>query len=152
MTVMGALSPKFSEMIRGPSEPGSPVYEESTAYEGGGEEELEKAIALLVAAMTDARTQLAAGRLPQAEPLEHARAAVLGALAFSTVGQRMPALQRFLRAGIVELIAALQSKSTPLRAVLELFELRAKELEEAKREARGAMPVTSQAPFWEATI
>src|SRR5438105_4200778 len=51
MTVMGALSPKFSEMMRGASEPEPAVYEESTAYEGGGEEELEKALALLVAAM-----------------------------------------------------------------------------------------------------
>ena len=64
----------------------------------------------------------------------------------------MPALQRFLRAGMVELIAALQPKTTRLRDVLALFELRAKELEEAKREARGAMPLTSQAAFWEATI
>jgi Ca-activated chloride channel family protein len=151
MTVTGALSPKFSEMLRGPSEPGPAVYEASTAYEGGGEEELQKALALLVAAMTAARADLAAGRLPQAEPLERARAAVLGALGFSAVGQRMPALQRFLRAGIVELIAALQSK-TPLRDVVELFELRAKELDEAKREARGAMPVGSQDAFWEATI
>ena len=63
----------------------------------------------------------------------------------------MPALQRFLRAGMVELIAALRSKA-PLREVLALFESRAKELEAAKREARSAMPVASRAAFWEATI
>ena len=151
MTAMGALSPNFSEMTRGISEPGPAVYEESAAYEGGGEEDLESALALLVAAMSDARTELAAARLPQVEPLERARAAVLAALASSTAGQRMPALQRFLRAGMVELIAALRSK-TPLREVLALFESRAKELEEAKREARSAMPVASRAAFWEATI
>jgi Ca-activated chloride channel family protein len=151
MTTTGALSPKLSEMMRGASEPGPAVYEESTAYEGGGEEEVETALALLVAAMTDARQELAAGRLPGAEPLERARAAVLAALALSPAGQRMPALQRFLRAGMVELIAALQSK-TPLREVLALFDLRAKELEEAKREAHGAMPGTSQAAFWESSI
>jgi hypothetical protein len=63
----------------------------------------------------------------------------------------MPALQRFLRAGIVQLIAALHSKA-PVRDVLALFEVRAKELEEARREARGALPVASRAAFWEATI
>jgi Ca-activated chloride channel family protein len=152
MTAMGALSPKFSEMMRGVAEPGPAVYDESTAYEGGGEEDLEQALALLVAAMTDARAQLAAGRVPETDPLERARTAVLGALSLSPAGQRMPALQRFLRAGMVELIAALHSKATRLRDVLALFELRAKELEEAKREARGAMPLTSQAAFWEATI
>ena len=151
MTLTGALSPKFSEMTRGVSEPGLAVHEELAPYDRGGEQDLESALALLVAAMTDARTELSAGRLPQVEPLERAHAAVLGALAVSAAGQKMPALQRFLRAGMVELIAALQSK-TPLREVLALFDRRAKELEEAKREARGAMQVTSQAAFWEATI
>jgi hypothetical protein len=101
--------------------------------------------------MTGARTELAAGRLPKAEPLERARHAVLAVLALAAAGQRMPALQRFLRAGMVELIAALQSK-TALREVLALFDLRAKELEEAKREAHGAMPVSSRAAFWESSI
>jgi len=76
---------------------------------------------------------------------------MLDALAVSAAGQRMPALQRFLRAGLVELIAALQSK-TPLGGIFTLFESRAKELEEAKQEARNAIPVVSRAAFWEATI
>ena len=152
MTVAGALSPKFSEMTRGISEPAPAIYAgASVADEGGGEEDLEAALALLVAAMTEARADLGAGRIPPVEPLERARIAVLDALATSSAGQRMPALQRFLRAGLVELIAALRSK-TPLHDVVQLFELRAKELEEAKREARGAMGLTSRAEFWEATI
>jgi len=150
VTAMGPPSPHFSEVLRGVSEPDPAIYR-SVDGEGGGEEDLETALATLVAAMTGARAELAAGRIPRVEPLERARIALLDALATSADSQRMPALQRFVRAGLVELIAALQSK-TQLGEIFTLFELRAKELEEAKREARQAMPVTSGAPFWEATI
>ncbi|MFL5276818.1 MAG: VIT domain-containing protein [Myxococcales bacterium] len=134
-----------------PAETRASVCEESTPYEGG-DEQVEQAIALLVSAMADARVELDAGRIPDAAPLERARDAVLSALAGSAVGQRMPALQRLLRAGMVELIAALRSKTAPLRSVVELFETRAKELDAARREARGAIPSPSSEPFWEATI
>ncbi|MFL5420373.1 MAG: hypothetical protein ACJ79Y_06350, partial [Myxococcales bacterium] len=134
-----------------PAETRASVCEESTPYEGG-DEQVEQAIALLVSAMADARVELDAGRIPDGAPLERARDAVLSALAGSAVGQRMPALQRLLRAGMVELIAALRSKAAPLRSVLELFETRAKELDAARREARGAIPSPSSEPFWEATI
>jgi Ca-activated chloride channel family protein len=137
--------------FQGPTETRASVFEESTPYEGG-DEQVEQAIALLVAAMADARAELDAGRIPDAAPLERARDALLAALAASPAGQRMPALQRLLRAGMVELIAALRSKSAPLRSVVELFETRAKELDAARREARGAMPSPSSEPFWEATI
>jgi len=78
---MGPVSPKFSETTRGISEPDPAIYSASFADEAGGEEHLEAALAVLVAAMTDARSELAAGRIPRVEPLERARIAMLDALA-----------------------------------------------------------------------
>ncbi|MFL5394668.1 MAG: VIT domain-containing protein [Myxococcales bacterium] len=151
LTTEAMLSAPPAATFLAPAETRASVCEESTPYEGG-DEQVEQAIALLVSAMGDARVELDAGRIPDAAPLERARDAVLSALAGSAVGQRMPALQRLLRAGMVELIAALRSKAAPLRSVLELFETRAKELDAARREARGAIPSPSSEPFWEATI
>ncbi|MFL5291878.1 MAG: VIT domain-containing protein [Myxococcales bacterium] len=151
LTTEAMLSAPPAATFLAPAETRASVCEESTPYEGG-DEQVEQAIALLVSAMADARVELDAGRIPDAAPLERARDAVLSALAGSAVGQRMPALQRLLRAGMVELIAALRSKTAPLRSVVELFETRAKELDAARREARGAIPSPSSEPFWEATI
>jgi hypothetical protein len=151
LTTNAILAAPPAGTFQGPTETRASVFEESTPYEGG-DEQVEQAIALLVSAMADVRAELDAGHIPDAAPLERARDAVLAALAASPAGPRMPALQRLLRAGMVELIAALRSKSAPLRSVVELFETRAKELDAARREARGAMPSPSSEPFWEATI
>jgi Ca-activated chloride channel family protein len=130
--------------------------EDGSQAEGASSEERAKltaALEALVTAMTFARQQLAAGKVPDHTPLTKARKDLLAALKGSALAMQLPALQRFLRQGAVELLAALQAKGTSLAALAQLFEQHARSLEAARDEARG--PLQGQAKpgaFWESSI
>lgn len=120
-------------------------------------EAIAKALAALVQAVADARTALAAGRVPPADALEKARANLLKALAASDLGQRLPALQRFLRAAAVELVAALRTPGIAAAALTPLFERHAKALDDARREAEPQLSGKGGGPgaggnFWEGSV
>ena len=67
----------------------------------------EKAVEALKAALTAARSELSAGRIPPVGPLDQARKALLKLLGESALGTSLGALQRLLRTGLLELVAAL---------------------------------------------
>jgi Ca-activated chloride channel family protein len=114
---------------------------------------LEKALEALVTAVALARQQLAAGKIPDHAPLELARKELLAALKGSALAMQLPALQRFLRQGAVELLAALQAKGTSLAALAQLFEQHARSLQAARDEARGPLQGPAKpGAFWESSI
>ena len=107
----------------------------------------EKAVEALKEALEAARSELSAGRIPPVGPVERARKALLEALGASALGTRLSALQRLLRAGLLELSAALAA-SAPAEApsVSTLLDRCRAELEEALRQG------PAEARFWEKTV
>lgn len=117
---------------------------------------VEKALEALVNAVAEARQKLAAGQLPTPAALEKARKELLSALKASALATQLPALQRFLRQGAVELVAALKAKGATAAQLSPLFEKQARALEAARDEARGPLQghakPAAPAAFWEASI
>jgi Ca-activated chloride channel family protein len=71
----------------------------------------EKAVEDLQDALTAARSELSAGRIPTVRKLDQARRALQRLLGASPLGTALAALQRLLRTGLLELVAALASGS-----------------------------------------
>ena len=67
----------------------------------------EKAVEALADALTAARSELSSGRIPPVGPVDKARKALLQVLGASALGTSLSALQRLLRTGLLELVAAL---------------------------------------------
>jgi hypothetical protein len=101
----------------------------------------EKAVDALRKALEAARAELEKGKAPSAGPVDKARKALLQELSGSALGTLLGALQRLLRSGLLELVAALGAKSATVDAVDRCL----KGLAESAKE--------STAPkFWEKTI
>lgn len=117
---------------------------------------LEPAMEALFKAVAEARAELARGALPAPDALEKARAALLQALASSSIASALPLLQKFLRASAVELVAALSAgPGAPLAPLVALFARHAAALVAARDELRAALGDRGKPPpdsFWEATI
>ncbi|MBI2263838.1 MAG: VWA domain-containing protein [Armatimonadetes bacterium] len=113
---------------------------------------IEEALRDYLKAVTDARAEIAAGKVPKPEPLEKARKALLEALADSDVGVQMPALQRFLRTEAVELVSALKTPGVSAGALTSVFERHEKTLEKAREEAAKALGRAASDRFWERTV
>jgi len=101
----------------------------------------DKAVDALRKALESARAELEKGKAPSAGPVDKARKALLHELSGSALGTMLGALQRLLRSGLLELVAALGAKSATVDAVDRCL----KSLAEAVRE--NAAP-----KFWEKTI
>jgi len=101
----------------------------------------EKAVAALRKALEAARAELEKSKAPSAGPVDKARKALLQELSGSALGTMLGALQRLLRSGLLELVAALVAKSATVDAVDRCL----KSLAEAVKE--NAAP-----KFWEKTI
>jgi Ca-activated chloride channel family protein len=113
------------------------------------------ALEALVKAFAHAHAELKAGRLPPAAPLKEARMRMMEALNLALeVAAMLSLLQRFLRSGAVDLIAALSAEGATAPGVDPLFEKHAHELELARDQARvvltGGKPPGGS--FWEASI
>jgi Ca-activated chloride channel family protein len=101
----------------------------------------EKAVEALRKALEAARAELEKGRGPSAGPVDKARKALLKELAGSALGTMLGTLQRLLRSGLLELVAALAANSATVDSVDRCL----KSLAEAVRE--------NESPkFWEKTI
>jgi Ca-activated chloride channel family protein len=125
-----------SEEAEAPQE----IVEKVTASE---EKSFRKALEALKKAIAEAKAELAKGKVPSADRIDKARKALQKELAGSALGTRLGALQRFLRSGLLELVAALESKG----ATAELFGKCDRELEAALQEGT---PKAER--FWEATV
>lgn len=99
---------------------------------------LREALAELTRALDALQAALAAGQVPAAGPLEQARTKLLQALSTSPVGQQVPALQRFLRSGCAELLAALKAKAGA-KALTTLLARHRKAFDAARPELEAAL-------------
>jgi len=106
-----------------------------------------KALEALRNSMVEARSALVLGAVPPAGALEKARKALQRELSGSALGTKLAALQRLLRSGLLELVAALQSGGTTAAAVLPVLQRCLKEFEEALREG-----TPEEERFWEAAV
>ena len=150
--------PSLDEDSRGMSEQRAESSTGMSARERGplaDRVRIEAALQDLISVVASARVELAAGRLPQPEPLERARAALLNSLAASSLGVELPLLQKFLRSAAVELVAALGSATATAASLVPVFDRHAAALVEARDQARiplGAATRAAPGSFWEATI
>ena len=114
------------------------------------------ALDALAGALEQARSALAAGAVPDAGPVEAARTALLHLLAAASVGVEVAALQRLLRSGLLELVAALHTPGTPVAALLALCIAREQELVAARAALGGASGGSPKGrkggAFWGASV
>jgi Ca-activated chloride channel family protein len=107
----------------------------------------EKAVEALKDALAAARSELSAGRIPPVGPVDKARKALLQALGGSTLGTTLAALQRLLRSGLLELVAALASSAPSDAPAL------ASRLDRCLSDLKDAVkPASSGLKFWEKMI
>lgn len=107
---------------------------------------VEKAFAAFLAALQDVQVALGAGRAPSADALEKARAELVRLLSASPVASELPALQRYLRAAAVELVAALRTPGITAAAARAVLDRHGKDLDAARAELAGP------ASFWEGSV
>jgi Ca-activated chloride channel family protein len=107
----------------------------------------EKAVEALKDALTAARSELSAGRIPAVGPVDKARKALLQVLGGSALGTTLAALQRLLRTGLLELVAALASSAPSDAPSLS------SRLDRCLSDLKDAVtPATSGLKFWEKMI
>lgn len=107
----------------------------------------EKAVEALAEALAAARSELSAGKLPAVGPVDRARKALLKVLSRSLLGTTLDALQRLLRSGLLELIAALASSSpSDVPALSSRLDRCLSDLRDA------AKPAAAGVKFWEKMI
>jgi Ca-activated chloride channel family protein len=101
----------------------------------------ETAVDALRKALEAARAELEKGKAPSAGPVDKARKALLQELSGSALGTMLGALQRLLRSGLLELVAALGAKSATGDAVDRCLKTLAESVKE-----------NGSPKFWEKTI
>jgi Ca-activated chloride channel family protein len=114
---------------------------------------LQTALEPVTKALEAIRSELAAGRVPDAAALEKARRDLLALLATSPAASQAGAVQKVLRSGLTELIAALRVAGTPVATLLAMCQARQREWADAKAAFDGAGgPAKSDKPFWGASV
>lgn len=161
-----------AEMLMPPPAPPRPMAKTRSAPQGGiasarshastGEERprpwsgdrqaVIEALAALDEALSEARRELAAGRAPAPAPLIAARAKLLAALAGWEGSVELPALQRFVRTGLPELIAAFESARATLKTLEELFALHCAAFDDARVAATAVLAEATTGPSWGRTV
>ena len=130
-----------------PQEPGPILPPEATPVSASERKAFEKAVEALRSALTAARSELSAGRIPPVGPVEKARKALLQVLGSSSLGRSLGALQRLLRTGLLELVAALAADGPA-----ETYSL-ASRLDRCLDDLKDAsMPGSSEPRFWEKMV
>jgi hypothetical protein len=84
---------------------------EETKVSASDRKAFEKAVEELQDALAAARSELSAGRIPTVRKIDQARRALQRLLGASPLGTALGGLQRLLRTGLLELVAALSSGS-----------------------------------------
>jgi len=96
----------------GSKEEAGPARREDEKVSASERKAFEKAFEALKEALTAARSELSAGRIPPVGPVDKARKALIQRLGESTLGTSLGAMQRLLRTGLLELVAALAAAGT----------------------------------------
>jgi hypothetical protein len=120
--------------------------EKETPVSDSERKSFEKAVEALKKALQAAKAELEKGRVPAAAPIDKARKALIKELAGSPLGTTLGALQRLLRSGLLELVAALGAKSASAAALLPAVDGCLQSLGESVRDG-SATP-----KFWEKMI
>lgn len=113
---------------------------------------IQKQIAEFLSQFEQAFEKLSRSEMPDADRLESSRLDLIQALLPCSIGMELPLLQRFLRAGAIELIGSLHDKSLTL-AELALFWGNKKGLYDAsKAELENLLIAEGQGAFWDASV
>ena len=124
------------------------VYEEpAPSVTDADRKSLQKAVTALRKALEAARAELEKGKVPSAGAIDKARKALLQELAGSPLGTTLGALQRLLRSGLLELVAALGAKGARAAELLAALDRCTGDLESSVRDAASSSP-----KFWEKMI
>ena len=119
-------------------------------------DELARLLTSIRSALDAARSEVAAGRVPGADELEGLRAALLTLLSKSALGLALDRVQRYLRADLFQLVAALRTPGIAATALVPLLEQQSVALEAAARQAGavvgGATSKAGGRNFWESSI
>jgi Ca-activated chloride channel homolog len=115
--------------------------------------EIQRAFTEFANALTAARKELEAGRLPSPLSIDRARSALLDRLSKSDLGMDMPALQRYLRASAIAIVAALATPGITAAQALAVLDQHARAFEEARAEALAKLGGSGDpGAFWEGSI
>ena len=125
-----------------------PVSErEETKVSASERKAFEKAVEALKDALTAARSELSAGRIPKVGPVDKARKALIKLLGESALGTTLGALQRLLRAGLLEFVAALAASGPAEAPAL------ASRLDRCLSDLKDSVkPGSSEPKFWEKMV
>ena len=125
-----------------------PVSErEETRVSASERKAFEKAVEALKDALTAARSELSAGRIPPVGPVDKARKALLQVLGGSVLGTTLGALQRLLRTGLLELVATLAAAGPAEAPSLS------SRLDRCLSDLKDAVkPGSSEPKFWEKMV
>lgn len=118
---------------------------------------LVRAIEVLGRAFEEVCAAIAAGRLPAADDLEHARRQLVTALAATLVAAELGGFSRLVRTALLELVAALRSPGASIAVIAARLEAINRDLARVRKEADA---VLGQAPkkgghvgrFWEGMV
>lgn len=105
----------------------------------------EKALDALKDALAAARSELSSGKLPAVGPVDKARKALVKVLGETSLGTMLPALQKLLRSGLLEFVAALAGAAPSDAPSLSAA------LDRCVRELNAAA-APSEPKFWEKMI
>jgi hypothetical protein len=94
---------------------------------------------------------IANSRWPDSDKLDLARGELLKALSLSPAASRLPQLQKYLRADLLHLLAALASATTVNQKLKELGLEHEQKIERIAEEVLEQMP-EEEKPFWGATV
>lgn len=155
----GVFHPRASSPPPAPPAGGAVSFRDSMKREepfsDGDRKTFTRALEAFAKALAAARAEAKAGRIPQTDVLEEARAALVQALAGSPIAPEVPLLQRFLRQSAIELVAACATEGATAAGLHEMFEHHAKLFEAALKESDAALAGKRGAPwwaFWEKTV
>jgi hypothetical protein len=107
---------------------------------------VEKAVEALRNALEAAKAELEKGRVPSPRAIDQARKALIRELAGSPLGTTLGALQRLLRSGLLELVAALGAQGASASVLLPALEAALRSLGASVRD------LDASSRFWEKMI
>ena len=137
----------FGKLFKSKEESEDISVPEEKPVSASDQKAFEKAVEALGHALTAARSELSAGKLPAVGPVDKARKALLKVLGGSALGTTLGALQRLLRTGLLELVAAFAAA-----APSDLPSLSAR-LDGCLSDLKDAVqPASSGLKFWEKMI
>jgi hypothetical protein len=128
-----------------------PAKRSQPAVDANGSDKVAQAYDKLDKLLIEAYEQIKTGTVPDADKIDKARTALLDALAASNIAHHMPLLQKFLRATLVQLIAATSGFTNVSAQLQELGRLQEETWKNVQLEVNPILH-SKKKPFWEFSI